>query len=192
MADSNLKRRKFLLGLGGGIAGAAQLPTKWTKPVVDSVMLPAHAQTSATTSMPTTTVFAPCDLVISGIGVDSRIGSSSRIDLIYNLNSRQCGFTATTGSGDVTLSVNIQSGVSASVTLGTNLPITLVKDFPSSSFGGPSIRESYLEPFVSADGGSWQASFDLTVFSHFVGLPGHFVFSQAASVSEILLTRLSV
>ncbi len=48
-------RRKLLIGLTGGIASASQLPGKWTKPVVDAVMLPAHAQTSATTAAPTTT-----------------------------------------------------------------------------------------------------------------------------------------
>ena len=46
--DTNDKnsRRSLLKKLAvGGIAGAA-LPTQWSRPVVDSVMLPAHAQTS--------------------------------------------------------------------------------------------------------------------------------------------------
>ncbi len=47
-------RRRALLGLAGGVVGATQLPATWTKPVVDSVLLPAHAQT---TVVPTTTVF---------------------------------------------------------------------------------------------------------------------------------------
>ena len=44
-------RRKALrkLLVGGGIVGAStQLPDKWTKPLVDSVLVPAHAQTSVT------------------------------------------------------------------------------------------------------------------------------------------------
>ncbi len=51
-------RRRALLGLAGGVVGASQLPTTWTKPVVDSVILPAHAQTTVvpTTPAPTTTL----------------------------------------------------------------------------------------------------------------------------------------
>jgi len=45
--------RKILIG-GGIAAGAAMLPDKWTKPVVDSIIAPAHAQTSTTTPTPTT------------------------------------------------------------------------------------------------------------------------------------------
>ncbi len=42
------KRRELLkaLTLGGGAVAATQLPTSWTKPVVDSVTLPVHAQTT--------------------------------------------------------------------------------------------------------------------------------------------------
>ncbi len=42
------KRRELLkaLTLGGGAVAATQLPSTWSKPVVDSVMIPAHAQTT--------------------------------------------------------------------------------------------------------------------------------------------------
>ena len=44
--NNKKSRRNILKKLAvGGIAGAA-LPTQWSRPVVDSVMLPAHAQTS--------------------------------------------------------------------------------------------------------------------------------------------------
>ncbi len=39
-------RRQVLLGLTAGIVGAFQLPATWTKPVIESVILPAHAQTT--------------------------------------------------------------------------------------------------------------------------------------------------
>ena len=44
-----LSRRKLLtfVGVSGIVAGTA--PTKWSKPVISSVLLPAHAQTSCTT-----------------------------------------------------------------------------------------------------------------------------------------------
>ena len=47
---SKASRRKLLrsIAAGGGAVVAGQtLPSRWTKPVVDSVLLPAHAQTSA-------------------------------------------------------------------------------------------------------------------------------------------------
>ena len=40
------KRRKLLSTIAAGGAAATLLPQKWSKPVVDSVMLPAHAQMS--------------------------------------------------------------------------------------------------------------------------------------------------
>ena len=54
----NRRRAVFALSLGGGAAYA--LPNKWTKPIVDSVIMPAHAQTSiededTPTSTPSTT-----------------------------------------------------------------------------------------------------------------------------------------
>jgi len=41
-------RRKLLLGATAVAGGAAALPTSWTKPVVDTVLLPAHAETTDT------------------------------------------------------------------------------------------------------------------------------------------------
>ncbi len=46
MTHKENSRRKVLIGLGSGLAGVSQLPKAWTKPVVDSVLLPAHATTS--------------------------------------------------------------------------------------------------------------------------------------------------
>jgi len=40
-------RRKALAILGGGLLGASQLPKAWTRPVVNAVILPAHAQTTS-------------------------------------------------------------------------------------------------------------------------------------------------
>jgi hypothetical protein len=49
---SNESRRKLLKSIaagGGAVIAGKSLPENWTKPVVDSVMLPAHAQTSVCT-----------------------------------------------------------------------------------------------------------------------------------------------
>lgn len=64
------KRRELLkaLTLGGGAVTVANLPANWTKPVVNSVMLPAHAQTTS----PST-----CSLLLDGctLTCDTESGS---------------------------------------------------------------------------------------------------------------------
>jgi hypothetical protein len=40
------RRRLLKQAMAGGIVGAALLPERWLRPVVDSVIVPAHAQTS--------------------------------------------------------------------------------------------------------------------------------------------------
>jgi hypothetical protein len=59
-------RRRLLatLGTGGAIAVAKTLPESWTKPLIDSVMLPAHGETSPTiplVSLSSTPASAPED-----------------------------------------------------------------------------------------------------------------------------------
>ncbi len=59
--------KKMLVGTGA-VAGAVALPGKWTQPLVDKVLVPAHAQTSPTTTQPpattttTTTTLEPCEI----------------------------------------------------------------------------------------------------------------------------------
>lgn len=59
--DSNKisARRKLLKGLvagGGAIVAGKSLPESWSRPVVDAMMLPAHAQTSNVISFTSSTV----------------------------------------------------------------------------------------------------------------------------------------
>ena len=71
-SNKSSQRRKtlktILLTGGATVAVTKALPHKWTKPIVDSVVLPAHAQTTtvvtttsapATTAAPTTTAAPP-------------------------------------------------------------------------------------------------------------------------------------
>ena len=44
--ETNLSRRKLLGLMAVGGAGAVAVPEQWSKPLVRSVLLPAHAQTS--------------------------------------------------------------------------------------------------------------------------------------------------
>lgn len=39
-------RRKLLTAIGVGSVTSLAVPTNWSKPIIDSMMLPAHAQTS--------------------------------------------------------------------------------------------------------------------------------------------------
>jgi len=57
--EENARRRllKTIAGTGGAIAAGSMLPEKWTRPVVDQALLPAHAQTSVCTEI--------CDMNIS-------------------------------------------------------------------------------------------------------------------------------
>ena len=60
-------RRKALkaIGVGGVLAGT--IPASWTKPVVKSVILPAHAQTSPAPPAPDCSSSGPCT---SGMNVN--------------------------------------------------------------------------------------------------------------------------
>jgi hypothetical protein len=61
--DQQHDRRKVMkLLVIGGVATAVMLPSKWTKPLVNSVVVPAHAASSApptTTSTTSTTTPQP-------------------------------------------------------------------------------------------------------------------------------------
>ena len=60
MTDTRHSRRKLLKTIAtgsGAVAAGKSLPESWSRPVVDAVMLPAHAETTdESISDPTTTV----------------------------------------------------------------------------------------------------------------------------------------
>lgn len=45
-AQGNPRRTLIKALAGGTVAGGVLLPARWTKPVVDTVLMPAHAQVS--------------------------------------------------------------------------------------------------------------------------------------------------
>lgn len=51
-APSRRKLIKAIAGAAGGAATASAVPSSWTKPIVNAVMLPAHAQTTGPTTTP--------------------------------------------------------------------------------------------------------------------------------------------
>ena len=59
---NNVNRREVVKSVTlvvGGVVTALALPAKWTKPIVESIIVPAHAATSAATTAATTTTAAP-------------------------------------------------------------------------------------------------------------------------------------
>lgn len=52
----SLQRRRALTKLSGLAAGTALLPQAWVKPIISSMVLPAHAQTSPDTTTPAGTI----------------------------------------------------------------------------------------------------------------------------------------
>ena len=53
------RRRILQIALGGGSLSPLVLPERWVKPVVKSVIVPAHAAASPATTTTTTTTPAP-------------------------------------------------------------------------------------------------------------------------------------
>ncbi len=64
-AESKESGRRKLLKAGGVVASSYAVPEKWKKPVVDTVLLPSHAQTTATPA-PTPGSVAPTPAPTTG------------------------------------------------------------------------------------------------------------------------------
>ncbi|HSH44009.1 MAG TPA: hypothetical protein VK973_17935 [Arenicellales bacterium] len=82
--EARVSRRRALLGAisAAGVTGATQLPQQWARPVVDNVILPAHAQLS-----PAGTQSVSCDVVCtSGIELhyESVISYSGTVDFVVS------------------------------------------------------------------------------------------------------------
>ncbi len=59
--DKSAKRRKLLIAMG--VVGSSQLPAAWSKPIVDAIVLPAHAELSQASQSSNTETSAPTEFV---------------------------------------------------------------------------------------------------------------------------------
>jgi len=126
---SDQSRRKLLKSIAAGsgaIVAGKSLPESWSRPVVDSVMLPVHAQTSCSP----TVVQIPANVEVN-INVPSGVGrnvwlctpgdytNGSGIDLVFYMES---GTTLSVNSGldDV---FYLKSGVELTITSGFNFTV---------------------------------------------------------------------
>ena len=83
-------RRKLLAIIGVGGVAAVAIPSRWSKPIIDSVILPAHAQTSMCTADATT----GGPLIGNGFGA-ATCEAACEAEAI-SLNAQLCSFDETT------------------------------------------------------------------------------------------------
>ena len=107
--DVNKSRRRALVA-SITAAGAAGLPSEWKRPVVDSILLPAHAQTSVTGTSSFTTQITTSFTTIAGIFcedgeiVDQSVTTlSSGTNIIWTVDDDRTSFAdCTDGFGGQT------------------------------------------------------------------------------------------
>lgn len=130
MPESNQSRRKLLKSIAAGsgavIAGKS-LPESWSKPVVDSVMLPVHAQTSPSPCTPCLVAATYCagggnGSIEVAVAVDGTVSvtynafdSSPQTDNVDPCAGGAFSVSDTSGNNTVTISGTIPCGNVASI-----------------------------------------------------------------------------
>ena len=130
MSEQNENRRKLLNSLAAGsgavIAGKS-LPESWSKPVVDSVMLPAHAQTSPSPCTPCLVAATYCvgggnGSIEVAVAVDgtvtvtySAFSSGPQTDNVDPCAGGAFSVSDTSGNNTVTISGTVPCGNVASI-----------------------------------------------------------------------------
>ena len=181
MSGTSKTRRNVILGMGTALASSSQLPARWSKPVIDSVILPVHAQTSATTTAdpttttdptttvnPTTTVTpttttapttTPCPNTMFTIpGGSASCGNRMNSFVRYSLDFSSGCPVLTTGGNDVELQFLVNDiRALIKVTIGgTLIRGNLTCNAPRTS------RRSGNPTFTASDGSTWQAAVSLS------------------------------
>ena len=122
-------RRKALkkIAIGGTIAvGASSLPPQWTKPIVDKILVPAHAQTSpppGTTAAPTPTQAPPTTQAPT-----TTPGAESAVEL-DNTSSVEVTVQYTNNAGSQSINVPAQELRNITAFLNSAITFTASSDF---------------------------------------------------------------
>lgn len=125
MSESNKSRRKLLKSIAAGsgavIAGKS-LPESWSKPVVDSVLLPVHAQTSPSPCTPCLVAATYCvgggngsiEMAVAANGTVtvtySAFDSSPQTDIVDPCAGGAFSVSDTSGNNTVTISGTVPCG----------------------------------------------------------------------------------
>lgn len=128
-------RRKTIKTLAGAGAVVGLLPTRWTKPALESIVLPAHAQTSDAVNLPpvgesfTVDAFADSAIIVD-VGprvsdpegdpitltiVDSGVlGGGLSIDSVSLSSAFEIQVSVNNGSGEIFVDYQLNDGMSDS------------------------------------------------------------------------------
>ena len=99
-SPDSLKRRKLLGAIAVGGAAYNLVPTKWSKPIVDSVMLPAHAQLSPV-ALSTYSCTATGYLVFPTYSISGLLTNTTNSSWSGNWSASTAEFTYAVVSGTV-------------------------------------------------------------------------------------------
>ena len=121
-------RRKLLIGLSSGVIGASQLPGSWSKPIVDAVVLPSHAETtddSGTLPPENTTTAEPVITEFSGAYSMILPSRSAKTDFLEDalglmVPNAHAGFENAEGQICMKVSSPVGSGASYTVSIQVN------------------------------------------------------------------------
>lgn len=140
----NISRRKAVKTIVGGVSALAAyhtLPVNWSKPIIEQVFLPAHAQTSG--SMPDVPVDPGISYSVSCSGTPA-CGSTVAVDEIVNVTAT---VTPNPGAGQLITIGEFCGGVSTgstSLVTNANGEVTITGAVPSTlCFGDPSFALSF-------------------------------------------------
>lgn len=121
LVSKSSTRRRTLLGIAGGALGATQSPAAWVKPMVNSVLIPTHAETSSATDAgaPTQTTSPPPDSNPC-VGESRTINTREQfaIDVTYDGSSTGFSIRARESIGDVPADTIVSCTKSPSFAIG--------------------------------------------------------------------------
>jgi len=134
--------KKLLIG-AGVLAGYQVLPKQWTKPLVEQVVLPAHAQTSGFS------LTDPCE------SVTLVSGNQDSIDVIINVEGY---ITPATANVTINIAATVTGGTGETTTNSTTTDGNGKYSLEMVVHGGPGITSVFVEITAIGATGSAQCS----------------------------------